>query len=441
MKKIIAAVVLIIVILASIPFVSGYMMERTVRRTFHDLNSLYSDMGTGYSLEIINYNRRYLTSDIQWKIDFGPLKAVYQIEEVILNDHARHGFAGVVSTTSFEKNPWFDTFVGEKLQGRNPVHISSQYDLLGNIETTVALDAFTFSVENEKIDVKPFNLVIATDDKLKKFNSSGSWQGLSAGEKFSIGKMSIASNLERFSTFVWDGDFNFGLQHIKARENEVQFELKELKGAYLLAMNTDQTLLSGEAIFSIESLDAKDTKVDNASVRFAAKGIDVKGYEEFMKMYSQIMSKFAGNMALAREDSEKAKQIMNQQMATIGFQMAAAYEKLLKGGLEFRISDLQVKLPDGDIKGDITLRLLKDMSFMQFAPIVSQPELLLDIFYLKSDISLPVKLVGENPNLLAPAYPGMQTGLFVKKGDNLVHKAETINGKLMINSKEVVLAR
>lgn len=40
-----------------------------------------------------------------------------------------------------------------------------------------------------------------------------------------------------------------------------------------------------------------------------------------------------------------------------------------------------------------------------------------------------------------PYYPGMQTGLFIKDGDSLVHRAETKGGKLFINGKEVVLDR
>ena len=48
--------------------------------------------------------------------------------------------------------------------------------------------------------------------------------------------------------------------------------------------------------------------------------------------------------------------------------------------------------------------------------------------------------IGEKPKLLAPAYPGLQTGLFVKDGDNLVHMAETIDGKLIVNRKAVVLS-
>lgn len=213
-----------------------------------------------------------------------------------------------------------------------------------------------------------------------------------------------------------------------------------MKCEYLLDLNDDHSSMSGETRFSFDGINSKNLTVENASVCLATNGLDVEGYEDFMKMYTETMSAVVGKMAALEKDPEKAKKIMNQQMAAIGFQMVAAYEKLLKEGIELQISDLRVNLPAGDIKGNITLRLLKDMTFMQFAPLVAQPELLLDIFYLKSDLSLPVNLTGENPRLLAPVYPGMQTGLFVKSGDNLVHQAETINGKLIINSKEVVLS-
>ena len=88
----------------------------------------------------------------------------------------------------------------------------------------------------------------------------------------------------------------------------------------------------------------------------------------------------------------------------------------------------------------MTLRLLKDITFLQFGSIVSQPEMLFDIFYLKSNLSLPAHLVGENPQLVTPLYPGMQTGLFVKDGGNLIHSAETIDGKLIVNNREVILS-
>jgi hypothetical protein len=117
------------------------------------------------------------------------------------------------------------------------------------------------------------------------------------------------------------------------------------------------------------------------------------------------------------------------------------YEKLLKQGLELQISDLKAQLSQGQIKGNMTLGLRKDMTLAQFFPIIVQPGLALDIFSLKSDLILPYELIADKKNLLHPIFPGMQTGFFVKKGNNLIHSAETRNGKLFLNGQEVELEK
>jgi uncharacterized protein YdgA (DUF945 family) len=441
MKKIIVAAVLIIAIGCTLPFFSGLLMERTVRRAFEDINALYAVTATGYSLEIIDYKRGYSTSEIEWKIDLGPFKALYPIDEIVFTDHAKHGVSGVVSTTSLEKNPWFASLVNDRLQGKNPLHISTNYSILGKIRSTTTLDAFSVPVEDDIVDVRPANLFIETDYKLDNFMTSANWQGLSAGAKFAIGSIAVTSDMEKISDFIWDGSATVGIEYFKGQEDEKQFELKGIKSKYLLTANQDQTRLTGEARLSIDGLKAEDLTVDNASVRLAASGLDVKGYEEFMRMYTQSMAKLMSNMAALQKDPGKAGKVMHRQTAALGMQLVAAYEKLMKKGLEFQISNLLIKMADKEIKGRLTLRLLKDITFAQLAPIVAQPDLLLDIFYLKSDLSLPVDLVGENPKLLMPAYPGMQTGLFVQNGDYLTHESETINGKLMLNSQEVILTQ
>lgn len=439
MKKIVVAVVLIIVAVASIPFAGGLLLEKYVRSSLEDLNALYAQTGTGYSLEIINYDRRYLTSDVEWKIDLGTLKAMYPIEDIVFLDHARHGFAGVVSTTSLKKNPWYSSFIDQKLDGRDPLHISTECSFLGNIETTILSDPFSAVFEAQQVDVKPAHFVIATDYKLRFFDSTGEWQGMSVGENMDIGPTTLALNLVMHSTYLWDGDFSFGLQHVKVQDEEEQLDLRGMKGTYLINVDEDKSMLSGEVRLSIDGINAKEMKVDNAKVRFSAGGLSVENYEAFMEIYTQTVSKLLAEMAALESQSEKSEEMMKQQMAAIGVQMVAAYEKLMKQGLELKISDLEMTLADGDISGDLTLRLLKDMTFMQLIPIVGQPEMLLDILYLKSNFRLPAQLVGENPNLLNPAYPGMQTGIFVKDGDDLVHQAETTGGKLMLNNTEVIL--
>ena len=210
-KVIVAALAVVLAVAVCIPFASGLIMEKTIRKAFTDLNNMYADTGAGYRLEIVDYHRGYLASNIEWKVDLGALKNIYPIQEVIFKDTAKHGFAGVVSTTSLRENPWYETFVAEKLQGRDPVHITTRYGLTGSIESMVVLDPFSVVVDNEAIDVQAGSMATKTDSELKHFTSSGNWAGLSAGEAVSIGQTSLESELTRFTTFVWNGDFSFAM--------------------------------------------------------------------------------------------------------------------------------------------------------------------------------------------------------------------------------------
>lgn len=441
MKKIIVVVVLIVAVGAAIPFIGGMLLEKNVRRVFADINALYADMGSDQSLEIIHYDRGYLASDYEWKLNFGQMASFYHTDALIVKDHARHGFTGVVATSSLEQNPWFTAFVEQQLQGQNPFHIQTTYGFLGDIQATVALDACSLAAGNETISVSPGTFLIETNARVKHVNLLGNWQGLSAADSLTVGPTSMQASLERFSTYVWQGSIDVGSKGVHIRHLTDVWDLESLKVNYLLDVSDDQTTLSAEARLALEGLHAREMPIEKASARLAVKGLDAKGYEAYMKMYMQTVMQLFGDMAAVNNDSQAARRIMNQRKAGLAMQMAAAYEKLMKKDLEFQITGVSLKLPQGDITGDLTLRLLKDLTLMQFLPVLGQPDLVLDMFYLESNARLPVGLTGENPKLMVPVYAGMQTGLFVRDGDYLVHRAETTGGKLMLNGKAVVLMR
>lgn len=441
MKKIAAVVLLVLIIAAAVPYVNGLLMEKAMRDLFEEANTIYAESGFDYSLEIVHYDRSFLTSDIDWKINFGSLKAVYGIDEMIFTEHARHGYTGVVSTTDFGKNEWFQRFVDEKLQGENPFTITTSYSLFGEIESAIRSDPFSVAIDDEVVDVHAGEFAIATDSDLKHFTSSGKWQGLDAAGQVSVGEMALDSELKMISTYIWDGYLHFTSQNFQARQAGDAFSYEKMDGKYTLDHDSGQNTLSGRTDISIDNLKAAQHRIEGASVRFAVNNMDAQGYEDFMNAYTQIMSEALENLAVIREEPDKAGEILEEQIGDVGFQLIAAYEKLLKKDLELHVSDLQIIFPEGEVKADITVRLLRDMTLMQFAPIIGQPDLALEIFYLNSDVRLPVEIAGEPPLLLSPFYPGMKTGLFVKDGDTLHHSAETREGKLFLNGKEFALSQ
>ncbi len=441
MKKIIAVLVLIVILGSAAPFINGLLMEKSIRHAFENANTIYAQSNTDYSLEIINYDRNFRSSEIEWKINFGSMKAVYGIEEMVFVEHAKHGYTSVVSTTSLEKNLWFQNIINNKLDGTNPLNISTTYSLLGDIVTTISIDAFSVDVEDETLEVRDGNFTISTDNNLKKYTTTGSWKGMQAGNKATLGQIAMDAKMEMISTFLWDGNFHFTIDSIMIDDNQNQFECTNLIANYSSAIDQVKNLLSTESTFSVQSLNAGNVIVDGASAKFALRNVDSLGYEEFMDFYTRTISEVVAKSAELEADPQASKDILKEQLGNAGMQAIAAFEKLLQTGLEMEISGVNIKLPEGDINGSITIALLKDMTLMQFAPVVGQPELILDILYLKSDIDLPAKFAESAPNLTAPLFPGMQGGLFVQDGDYLHHRAETSDGKLILNGNEVDLAQ
>ena len=442
MKKIIGGIVVVLIVAGlSAPFVSGLAMESVVREAFSNMNKMYADSGHDVSAEIIKYDRHYSSSDIEWRIKFGRLKALYNIDEVVVVDHAEHGLNGIVSTTSLAKNQWYKDFVDGRLGGKDPLHITTHYKITGEIEATTTVDAFSMQAEQETVSVKAGSVSVTSDKEFRNFTSDATWAGLAVADKFAMNGLSLKSNLTRISSYIWDGQAHFVMQNSKAKgENDSeQFDLTNLKVDYTLNYSKEQNTLSAKAEYGVESLAAGPEKVNNIFVRLGVSSLDAGRYEEFMKLYTVTVSSILGEVASAKDDPEKMKEILAKKMSTVGFQMIAAGEKLLTQGLELQVSDLHFQLPEGEVKADLVLSLKKEMTFAQFIPVVNQPALALDILSLKSSVSLPEILVGDEPMLFSPVYPGMQAGLFVKNGDMAEHKAETRDGKLFLNDKEVLL--
>jgi len=439
MKKIIVGVVLLLVVAGvCVPIVNGFIMEKVVRQFQNDLNEMYVETGSGVTIEIIKYDRNFFSSEIEWSIKLGSLQSMYGVDEIILVDQVDHGFTGVVTKTSLEKNQWFVDLLNDKLGGKNPLNITTAYKLSGEIESIIDIDAFSFQVKEETVNFRPGRVVTECGKGLTHLLSEATWEGLAVPDKAGMEGVSLIYDLDKISTYIWDGKISYTIDTIKIDDQGENFELVDFKGEYTLDFDRGKNILSTGGEVKIDNLVAGNKVVKDTFFRLDANNIDAQGYEEFMKLYAQAAYSVMDGMIAAKEDPEKINKVLGEQITTIGFQMMVAAEKILKKGLEFKISDLHAQLDEGRIAGNMELKLNQDVAFIQLATIATQPNLAFDILSLQSDLSFPAKLVGDNTMLVSPVYQGMQTGLFVEDGERLVHRAQTKNGKLFLNGKEVI---
>lgn len=441
MKKVVVGVLLLgLVAAVGVPFVNGLVMEKIVKKSFTNLNTMYADTGSGVSIEIVRYDRNPTSTEIEWRIRLGAMKAIYGVEEILFIDRAKHGYTGIVSTTSLEKNQWFTDFIRNQLAGKNPLLIATEYKLSGKIHSTITLEPFSWAVDEQRVAVKPGTAVFTWNESLKNFSSETSWQGFSIADNIDFDGIFIRSNLEKISTYLWDGNLSYGVE--KGQVTQIhgsgdQLMLAGFKGGYSLDIDKEENTVSVVATFAVDRLQAGLAQLDNGFVRLGLINMDARGFEEFIKLYNEMASTVLHNFAVAGDDPVIMKKILRQQMGHTQFQVLTAYERLLKKGLELQLSDLHVEVPEGEIAGDVAISLDKDMTLAQLVSLWQQPELILDVITLRSEFLLPAALTGENSMLSAPIHPGMQTGLFIKEGDNLTHKAQTRDGKLYLNGQEL----
>lgn len=440
MKKILLGVLVLVALgVVVAPFGCGIVMEKVVRQAYDDVNAMYAESGTDASVEIVEYDRGFRSSRIEWKVNLGTMASLYDIDEIIVVDQVAHGLMSVTATSNLEKNPWFTDFIENKLEGKNPLKITTRYSLSGNVHSTVLMDAFTYHEGEAALEIKPAKLTVECDEGIHNLETNMHWEGMSIAETMEVGTMTMSSELEKISTYIWAGDATFECERGQIFHEKETFGFAHMTGEYDLAYDEKAQRLSIAMAYGAETLLTGEEKIEDVFGRFALNKLDVDAYEEFARLYVATAEDLMDNLTAIEGDAEEAQRMLEAQMLQMGMQFTAVYEKFLKEGFEIQISDVKASLPQGKITGDVGVILKKDMTFAQFLPLLQQPERVLDVIDLQSDIAFPAELAGDDPTLTAPLYPGMQTGLFIKKGNEMVHKAQTKDGKLLLNGKEVVL--
>ncbi len=437
MKKLagIALVILVIVVLSA-PLVNGLLMERIIRDAHDQANTLYADSGSDATLEIVRYDRGYLTSEIEWKLKLGQLSTVYGTDEIRFIDRARHRLTGIVSETSLEANPWYDDLVAGNLAGGDPLTITTRYHLTGAIESTIALAPMTLAIEEDRVRIGPGNLVVSSDGSFTSFTTTGTLLEVRAGDSFSLTGVRLSSELEKISTYIWEGDFLLEIEQGQMEEQAEAVAFQALRATYRLGFDKERRMIAIDSEVSADELRSAELLIERPRLRIDVANLDGEGYERYMAAYSELATGVLTDIGGHGADHDEA---VKNKVTMTGMQLLAAGEQLLKKDLQIRVAELSARMPAGDINGNLTFRLREDLSFMQLVPLANDPSLALQLFDLESALTMPAVLVDDPAPLTEPLHPVMPTGFFVQEEEMLVHRAETRDGALYLNGSEVIL--
>ncbi|WDP91262.1 MAG: DUF945 family protein [Desulfobacter sp.] len=440
-KLVIVLAVIILAALPGIPFVNGIVMERTLRGAVDNMNKIYAGTGSDMQFEIKEYDRGLFDTHVEWRIDFGSLSKAYGIEDVVLTEKASHGFLGITSETSLEKNLWYTDWVRSQLEGKDPLKIRTQYSAIGPIVSIVTLDPVVVDTKKAPLNIGALEFTSTLDKSFTSVAMSGKWDGLSEDNANKMGPVTLEAVHKRLSDLIWEGKGTIAVDSFSADEADASVNLSDLSLDYDLSADPDHKNMDITMGMKAGNIVFNGKPLSEWAVEFGMNNIDIQAYEEFAQVYYKMINSHMTRTAGAALSPEAAGEEMQKLMARNAPKLVGGLEKLMKKGLEFKVSRLDLALPQGEITGSLALGLKQDVTMAQCMMLAVQPDLALDIFSLNSALSLPAALAGpRQQDLTVPAFPGMKTGIFIREGETLKHRAEIRENKLYLNGQEVELA-
>ncbi len=220
-KTLLGLLIVIAIGVVAAPFVNGLIMENVLRGQLQKVNELYADQPFAPQFEITRYERGFGTSDIEWTITFPQLQQLEGMKPFILVEKAKHGYLGATSTTSLDRNSWYTEFISEKLNGTDPLTITSEYNLLNGATGTISVEQFELTNDQgNRIVVSPAELMVKTDRAFEKIATHGSFDGFSIPGEVDIEGIAFDSDMKIISSLIMDGTSSFSIDQINFEDSD-----------------------------------------------------------------------------------------------------------------------------------------------------------------------------------------------------------------------------
>ncbi len=436
MKK--KILILIIIIVMALPVINGFIMEKTIQTTLKNINDINQESGSPYSIKVIRYDRRLFHSDIEWQIDLGSMKSLAGVDNIIIHDRVKHRILGVTTTSDLNTNSWYREFVKQQPEGKDPLTIITKYSLFGKIESNLSVTPFATRVDNLTLDVGESHLTTTTTRDIDYIKTNGELKSFSIEKLLALDDLTVSSDLNYLSPYIWTGDMDVEFAKLTMTQGKEKGELDDFVFTYTVDMDKKADKISSFTTFKGDAFSTPDNiSIKDITAKIAFKNVDRKGYEAFMEQYTKVLAPLTRQAFDNTGDMVDNK--VNSQIASSGMQMIGSLEKLLTKDLEFVIEDVSMDFPEGKVSAEAHLKLLKDMTMMQFFPLLAKPSNAPSIFSLRSKAKIPASLLKDSSFLTTPLSSEMKTGIFQQKKDMLVHSSKTEDNDFFLNGHKVDL--
>lgn len=427
-KPLFFIIALVVLLMAVLPYVTGRIAESATYHLAAQLNHSSEQYG---EVKIENYERGFRSSDtaVSWQPGIKQVALAALVKEPIrLDCHGSHGLLSYSYRCTGQNLEAYREFVKTELDGVDPISISGEISLFGDITLTLSLNEFEVEASpEERIAFKSGSVDITTNKAAERFVFFGDFGGLlavdEAGEliiegvelkgdlklnQFDIGIGSAYAAIESVTfSSPKDGVLKLNKLNMVAESNERGADLEMI---YSLMVNRLQQSESPTA-----TADAADLSQLLMEVSFT--GIN-------MAQLAVLNEKW---MALPSDSG------IDNNAAMLA--MIPELEDLLKSGLTID-SRLAADYESEALSADFNFALVGDLTFGDFLLMKLNPKTFFSKFNAKLKTLIPESVLNLSPQTRA-SIAG--SPLYVRSGSNYESHIELKDGDITINGNTMSL--
>ncbi len=430
-KKLLFIVVILAIVIAGGPFVSGLQAEKHYDASVVQLEQALQEYQhlISYSVQK-DYQRGWFQSQASTELQISPkdeapitLNMQHSIQHgpVFWGKNPLFGLAS--TTTDLQYSAEAQEAISMLWKDKKPLVISSVTGFSGETTFDIQLTPFSLEENGNKVEVKPAQITASITPQADKLNASGHWQGMSINSQdgtLNMGKMTFSSDKTRVLESLWVGDDQADIDFLT---------FSEPSGAAFRQVNLQGFSMTAHSELQAEAINA------NANLRFAAVTID----EE--KLASDIILNLKLNniaakplVAIQQVMTNWQQQALQQTSPTPPdfAQLQPHFQAILKQGPSIEISKLHAATQKGNVDADLLASIKTDNPML-----LSNPLFMLGAIQAKANVSVPKALLMESP--MAPQLEMyIQQGVLKEEAGQLKAKVDFTDGSLTINDQKMM---
>ncbi len=420
MKKIIIAVVAVLLLVIISPQFIGQLVENEHQSMLSNLNK---QMVTVKSTQ---FNRTWFGGNAKTEVtvhannpsidDFSlTINENFSFGPVIFADDGIHlglSYSEVTLDLGLENDEKATAFLN------NNIHLTWLLTFSRHVKTYIKVDEYQSDLGYKKVVVKPAvgQFTMTADNRLY---GDFSWQGLNVVDDNEITLQGVSFVIDQklirgtylSGDAVTTGDFSLAIEQVQLAEPNQAAALK-LKGISIKATASEiENLLQLGLNYHIASLDLDDQHFEQANLAIQLERLDIETMQAFSKIASTL------------EDKNKHSQEVMEKLMALGSKLIAKEPRLT-------IQDASVLTPQGKIEMTATAQF--DQT--QFDPQNMMTAMM--ALQVNARATAPVAFFADGAKKQAVDMY-LQQGLLIKDGELLKTQLSFKAGKLTVNDKVI----